>query len=166
MKVLFLDIDGVLNSDDNLQAMYELSSIKDHHILSDQFGNLFDERCVRWLHWITERTGCKLVISSSWRWSGIDDLRTMWEYRKLPGEIIDITTLAPKTELLNKYKNESKSVLRGCEIQEWIDLYKPSRYCIVDDIDEMLRHHNFVKTDARMGLTFEEAKTIVKILSN
>jgi hydroxymethylpyrimidine pyrophosphatase-like HAD family hydrolase len=55
LKLIFLDIDGVLVTTNSL-------------IPSDKyFGHTFDKNCVQNLIEILDATGAKVVISSSWR---------------------------------------------------------------------------------------------------
>lgn len=71
VKVLFLDIDGVLclhedgvvNWDDNIDCY------------------TFDEQCCRRLKEILDATGCKLALSSSWRLQKKDCLRILRQLR-------------------------------------------------------------------------------------
>jgi hypothetical protein len=159
MKVLFLDIDGVLNSDDNESVLSRLWKESNSVIKSkDRFGYLFDQRCVTWLEYIVMATGCKIVISSSWRRAGLEAMRTMWAERDLPGEVIDITPWGDDAQH-DDYDN------RGNQIQSWIDKHSLDAYCIVDDYDQMLQGQNFVETDSEFGLTRESALEIVKILN-
>ena len=88
MRVIFLDIDGVINSHDNIWARTALW--KDLGVPSrDKYGQLFDERCVRLLEWIISKTGCKIVISSTWRKSGLLTMERMWKDRGLPGRLLE-----------------------------------------------------------------------------
>ena len=57
MKALFLDIDGIMNSED-----YAVYRIKSKKFDSDQF---IDERAVVFLNYIIEETGAEVVLSSS-----------------------------------------------------------------------------------------------------
>ncbi|WP_373776511.1 HAD domain-containing protein, partial [Porphyromonas loveana] len=66
-KVIFLDFDGVLNSGDNSRAISQLLSDESEMQRISIAGFEFDERCVRWLTYIINSTGAKIVISSSWR---------------------------------------------------------------------------------------------------
>lgn len=172
MKVLFLDIDGVLNSFDNQFAL-EFNWKCDTNYKSraelksksrDEYGTLFDERCVNWLRYIIKKTDCKIVISSTWRLSGIEALKKMWSKRMLPGEIIGITPIETPIEIYQKYYNDM--AVRGFEIQTWLDSNKVDSYCIVDDEADMLPGQKFVKTSGRIGLNYETAKSIVHILNN
>lgn len=159
-KILFLDIDGVLNSQDDVDARHNsLDKTR------DEFGALFDERCVRWLKCIIDRTNCKIVLSSSWRCRGLNKIQLLWEIRDLPGEVIDITPTEVSSEVINLYAATNNEADRGYEIQEWIDINKPEKYCIVDDDDDMLGHQNFVKTNKVYGLDYKTANLIVSILN-
>lgn len=58
-KYLFLDVDGVLNSDE----WYHEEWNKDHVYPQGDF----DPKCVEIVNRIVKETGCKVVVSSSWR---------------------------------------------------------------------------------------------------
>jgi hypothetical protein len=115
MKVLFLDIDGVLNSYDNRDVLGNLWNINKENKSRDQFGVLFDERCVRWLKYIIEETGCKIVISSTWRSRGLKTMQLMWEMRDLPGEVIDCTPMEVSEDIINLYAATNNEADRGYE---------------------------------------------------
>jgi len=154
VKILFLDIDGVLN----------IVSIDEGR---DQYGQIFHKHFVDNLQWIIEQTDAKIVISSDWKSSGLVIIKEMWKNRNLPGDIIDVTT----------YLGDDFS--RGHEIQDWIDNHRDSieSYVIIDDTDCVLEHQLpfFVRTSSNVhhedsiglgyGLTKQCAKTIVEILN-
>jgi hypothetical protein len=165
MRVLFLDIDGVLNSVDNMLAQANLWHIDNKNKSRDEFGHLFDERCVKWLNYIIYKTGCKIVISSTWRHSGLEAMKLMWEMRDLPGEIIGCTPNEVSESIINLYAATNNEADRGYEIQEWIDTHKPEKYCIVDDENDMLSHQNFVRTNSEFGLDCKTAHSIITILN-
>lgn len=58
-KYLFLDVDGVLNS----VSWYRAEWNKDHVYPQGDF----DPKCVEIVNRIVKETGCKVVVSSSWR---------------------------------------------------------------------------------------------------
>ena len=104
MKIIFLNLDGVLNTGDNLQVSYELWKLKHPGIkhddtvpldklydglYMDKYGELFDSRAVKWLHYLLAMTAAKVVITSSWKTDR--NLKAMWAERKLPGELYDMT---------------------------------------------------------------------------
>lgn len=137
MKVIFLDIDGVLN----------VCSLE-----RDMYGSLFHEEFVNNLGHIIDSTNASIVISSSWRYSGLDTMKCMWKYRCLPGEVIDITPFKSKkeksssnwTNLPFHERNE-----RGEEINDWLELHpEVTSYCIIDDDDDFTEEQrkHFVQT--------------------
>jgi hypothetical protein len=148
-KVIFLDIDGVLN-------VYCEGR--------DEYGCTFHKHFEDNLSWIIKQTKAKIVISSTWRFSGLEILKEMWDKRGLPGEVIDITP-------------DSNNLKRGDEIQHWLDNNKVINYVIVDDDNDMLdiQKNNFVQTsgnydhsdcvDVGYGLTRKCSERIVKILN-
>lgn len=164
-KILFLDIDGVLNPTDNDYSMHLLWKLKKGRS-RDEFGTLFDERCERWLKWIVLQTGCKIVISSTWRMSGLETMQLMWKKRKLAGEVIDCTAFDVSLETINKYVAKNSEADRGYEIQEWINKNKPENYCILDDQNDMLSHQNFVQTNPEFGLNRNTANAVIAILNS
>ena len=60
VKVIFLDIDGVLNSEYSLEKLLEIKAKEILYIAP------YHEH-VKWLNYIIKETGAKVVISSSWR---------------------------------------------------------------------------------------------------
>lgn len=58
-KYIFLDIDGVLNSEHTLDESCENMNQKIASIISDQY--------LRNLQYIVEKTDAKIILSSSWR---------------------------------------------------------------------------------------------------
>jgi len=163
MKILFLDFDGVINPYRNIHTRMEQFR-KDKTPYQDQYGGLFDRRCIEYLNWIIKETNCKIVISSTWRYMGLKKIEEMWITRDYPGEVIDITPTKIRTEILTKFKG---GITRGSEIQQWIEDNHPYSYCIVDDDDDILPHQNqnFVKINTYKGLDIESAKKIIKILN-
>jgi hypothetical protein len=161
-KIIFLDIDGVLN-------VY----CQDR----DEYGCTFHKHFEDNLKWIIEQTNAKIVISSTWRTNGLERLQNMWIVRSLAGEIIDIT---PPTSHIVKIGicEFYDEVCRGHEIQQWLDENKyVGTYCIIDDDNDMLESHknNFVKTSGNMshpdcidigyGLTRICAEKVINILN-
>lgn len=182
MKLIFLDIDGVLNtSDDNcyrhLLRQHEAESkdipYKSGELISkthDKYGNLFDDRAVKWLQYVVETTGAKIVISSTWRFSGLEEMQSMWSHRELPGEVIGITPSYRHCE--TGFEESPYEDWRGQEIKLYLDRLaqkgEPAEcYVILDDDADMLPSQEpcFVKCDARLGITYVEVENIVKVLN-
>jgi hypothetical protein len=159
MKVIFLDIDGVLNV------------IPQGH---DAFGGIFHSDFVENLKRIIDETGAKIVISSSWRHSGLQKMLDMWEFRNLPGEVIGVT---PDLYRFLDFEGE-RTMVRGDEIQAVLNIHPEiTHYVILDDDTDMLKHQlgNFVQTsnninhpdciDIGYGLTKECTNKAIRILN-
>jgi hypothetical protein len=177
MKVIFLDIDGVLNVEVYMTAFWDIckrinlsrteaSSLR-MDALRDDYGNLFCPLACRRLAWIISITDAKIVISSTWRMNGLSEMQAMWKHRDLPGEVIDITPIH-----INKRENDksfSERLERGGEIKEWLSLHpEVESYVIFDDDNDMLpeQMNNFIQTDEVYGITMKDAEKAIEILNN
>ena len=150
MKIIFLDIDGVLNSDLHYQQV-------DRNLPYEKKS--FNIQLVNNLNSITDKTGAKIVLSSTWRKNrSLDDLKELFKRVGITGELID------KTPVLEFDPVVDMSVPRGCEIQLWINENKNllstnilnwKDYVIIDDDSDMLYWHrkNFFQTDRTVGLS-------------
>lgn len=163
MKVIFLDIDGVLNTGIYATHFFEICkhfdltrrAAKDiRHGLRDEFGSHFDPKPVTLLKWIIELTEAKIVVSSTWRMSGKETMKLMWEMRDLPGEVIDITPIL--------------NTDRGEEIDMWLKENQVDKYVIFDDDSDMLPEQKpfFIQTDGEYGITYKDAEKAIQILNN
>lgn len=132
MKVIFLDIDGVLNNGNTFssqrEALIEEAIDKDGLSFSDAMAKyMIEKHLVDNLNSIVNETGAKIVISSTWRkGSSIDRLQYIFNLHGFVGEIID------KTPVLDTF--------RGTEIQKWLDENKQlgvEKFIILDDDDDM-----------------------------
>lgn len=157
MKIIFLDIDGVLN-------VYPQGR--------DEYGAKFHPHFETNLKRIIDETGAKIVVSSTWRASGLQNMQDMWRDRGLAGEVIDITP---------SFRNTRENFIRGEEIDAWLekanDHYNITRYCIIDDDTDFLLYQmpNFVRTsqnkdhedciDIGYGLTSKCTDKVIEILN-
>lgn len=151
MKIIFLDIDGVLNVYGKQQ---------------DKYGQIFHKHLVDNLKKIIDETNAKIVLSSSWRLAGLKTIQDMWKYRNLPGAVIDITPHRPNDDLT-----------RGEEIELWLMKNNPiDAYVILDDDTDIHQLNHFVKTsdnidhidcvDIGYGLTSICADKAIEILKS
>lgn len=143
MKVLFLDIDGVLNSQRSCVAFGGYPFQVDKH------RGMFDEVAVQLIAGIVRTSGAKVVLSSSWRhgteWVGIGPALEM--------PIIDRTP---------SFTGE-----RGREIQHWLNAHpEVESYAIVDDDGDMLPEQTpfFVHTSGFEGFTWKDAQKLCSLL--
>lgn len=165
-KIIFIDIDGVLNT----ERHHEYCDKNDLNN-SDDYGYLFDPMAVKNLARIVNETGADIVISSSWKYSGLSTLLDMWNERGLPGRVIDITPDNISNEMLLKADLDNMEFLscKGYEIKEWLSAHgkNVSQYAILDDEQEMLpdQQSHFVQTNPDVGITKEDSEKVIRILS-
>ena len=164
-KVIFLDIDGVLNTKWWYTQM-------DKNTPKDKYGYAFDPIAVANLKKILDETGADIVISSSWKCMGLSQLEEMWEERGLPGKIIGITPNSVSDELLLNADIDNMELfhIRGTEIREWLMKNSKSvgNYAILDDMDNMLpeQQAHFVWIDPDIGITDGNAVQAIMILNH
>lgn len=159
MKVIFLDFDGVLNSQQYME--------------SDAYGtgkglafgdSQLDPQCVDRLNRLIEATGAKVVISSSWRhiWSR-GEITRMLKQRgfRHPESIIDVTP-----SLLSQRGNELAQWLGQADEGRRIGGEKVDGYVILDDSTDFNpdQMEHFVQTNPDIGLTDADVKRAISIL--
>ena len=163
-KIIFLDIDGVLNT----KWWY---SQMDRNTHRDKYGYAFDPQAVANLRKIVEETGADIVISSSWKCMGLSQMEDIWKDRNLPDIIIGITPNSVSDELLIDADIDSMELfhIRGEEIKEWLKKHgkRVCNYVIIDDMDNMLpgQQSHFVQTNPEMGITEDDAEKAIAILN-
>ena len=153
MKIIFLDIDGVLNTmspEDDLPAAYSNSGV-----YYKDFNDLPLERCVNNLNKILKETDAEIVISSTWRiiHSNISLMYIFFLCGIKPPFILGSTPRTGKK--------------RGIEIAEWLKEHpKVERFVIIDDDSDMvdLMDH-LIQIDSEVGLTEDDANKIIEILN-
>lgn len=167
-KIIFLDFDGVLNTEHNQNMLlYKGKAWKDKH------GAFFDLKAVAELNRIVEETKADIVIESSWKYLGLEAMRQMWRDRNMPGNVIDVTpSSASNNWLLNANLDEmdpAHTQWKGVEIASWIaeNLHDEDRYVIIDDeyviLDSQLPH--FIITNPYDGIIPELADRAIKLLN-
>lgn len=165
MKVIFLDIDGVLNTKWWYTQM-------DRNTPRDKYGYAFDPNAVANLQKIIDETGADIVISSSWKSFGLAELEEMWQDRALPGKLIGITPNSVSDEMLLTADLDHMELfsIRGMEIKEWMTKHgkRVSHYVIIDDMDNMLpeQQSHFVQTNSEVGITIDDVQKVIRILIN
>ena len=169
-KVIFLDVDGVLNSD---RTLYEDISLEDDLILN--------------LKEIVNKTKAKIILSSSWRLS-TDAIATLMNKLDKFGLVISgMTCDGVDLDWLEKYEfdttkkyldtkfdwDENRQIKitrdRGAEIFKWLYDHVDCAYVILDDEIEDIKPYFsesvIVKTSYKIGLTKEDVKKAIQILN-
>ena len=165
-KVIFLDIDGVLNTERQHDHCVETGLA-----YVDNFGYAFDPVSVTNLKRIVDETGADIVISSSWKFWGLSTMQKLWANRDLPGKIIDVTPNSVSDEMLLSVDLDLMELPagKGSEIKEWLETkgQQVTHYAILDDLPDMLpeQQSHFVQTDPRIGITEDDADRVISILT-
>jgi len=152
MKVIFLDIDGVLN---RFEAYVSPEEWEANHRNGNQMEPIEKDK-VSLINTLSKRTGANIVISSAWRlmypWK---TLVKILRDKGLKGNIIGQTPYFPIAEKE-----------RGDEIKAWlVEHPEVTGYVVIDDRDDMsaVRDH-FVQTNQETGITKREALQAFNIL--
>lgn len=157
MKVIFLDIDGVLNSEEFWTT--EAQHIKKQNALNsgrtrDEASALanMDPLAVERVMKIVKETGAEIVVSSTWRFD--DSICYKLRFMGIP-QIYGIT---PGT--VKRY--------RGEEIKLWLDEHpEVTNYVIIDDDNDMLdeQDSHLVQTSWLTGITDYDVEKAINILN-
>lgn len=162
-RVIFLDIDGVLNSNFwNNQHQKEISD-----------GTLVDEEKVELLALLVKRTNAKIILHSGWRFwfdSKLQPLRT--ETKRLIALLkkygLQIDGLTPDLTTEEIRKNKKFSLVKADEILFWLKAHKDiTEWVVLDDLD--LHNDQIalrqVKPDPVTGLTLDNVNQAVEMLT-
>ncbi len=159
-KIIFLDIDGVLNSGKSFS-----DKNYNHHAslgIGEEYHSFYPEYKQR-LNKLIETYDAKIVISSTWRkYYGLSGMASIWENEKMSGEIIGVTGV-------------SSCGFRGLEIDKWIDdnlgyivtIHQDvmkincdkvdlSNYLIIDDDSDMTYYQRYNFCHTRFATGFDE----------
>lgn len=165
MKIIFLDVDGVLNN----ELFYTTVNHPKAETMEEFNLQQFDPRCVKLLNDITDKTSANIVVSSSWRTD--PDIIDILQKAGITGNIIGTT---PKLYFTSNIEYKY-SVPRGCEIKAWLELNKEKlgdkmskvQYVILDDDSDMLywQREHFFLVDGYAGLTKNIAYRVINYLN-
>jgi len=172
-KILFLDIDGVLNCNATFARIkeYPVQPIKPDQTVESRFfdhaQDMIEPYLVARLNWILEQTGAEVVVSSAWRqhFANQEKLCEFLEKRAgiIPGRIIG------QTPVFYPGAKMSLPRVRGRQIQAYLDenhAGETLQIVILDDNGGMEHlKPRFVQTDEEYGLTQEEAEKAIAILN-
>ena len=143
MKIVFLDIDGVLNG---------------HEWIHRQGGRRINPKPASHLNILLARTGAKVVISSTWRswvnrgWMTVEGFGAMLRSHGIDAEVVDVLPRGTTSE-------------RDHQIRDWVRQHKDEieSYVAIDDLD--LKGVPLVRTRPDRGMTAKNITDAVKMLS-
>lgn len=147
-KIIFLDIDGVLNCNNTVETCNGLTGI--------------DPKLAKNLVNILDATDASIVVSSSWRKNMSELEAALWQNCPSSAERI-LKAICGSTP-------EDPHGFRGKEIGMWLEHYTANGYAvsfvILDDGDDMGKLFPFlVKTDSAFGLTAEISNKVIQRLA-
>lgn len=194
MKVIFLDIDGVLNSEKHAKEMHAL--VKAGKLSEEKFHQTWDlpyEGTLKPLKRIVDSTGAIIVLSSSWRIGGLEHgllvKKLLKTFKPYGLTIVDVTPQGVPLEKLSsmgfdpancydaKYREgrfdcgyNTKTWDRGAEIASWLSKHKDVTSFVIldDDWCDIVPYYekNYVQTDFYdWGLTEELADKAIEVLN-
>lgn len=143
MKAIFLDIDGVLNGTGFL-------------------GKGLPTICpmaVANLNKVVEATGAAVVITSTWR----DKIHN--GQMSIAGFAFLLRTHGLDCEIEGITERDDRLTDRGQQVSKFLrDNRRIEKYVVIDDQDNGLSRHPFVKTDGRYGMSSKDADRCIEIL--
>jgi hypothetical protein len=156
MRVLFLDVDGVLNG---------------HDFIVEAQSCTIRRECVTHLNRVLKATDARLVLSSAWRYMVLGGAMTLDGFGYLlrthgligPSGLIVGTTGFDAMPIDPRDRDE-----RARQVSSWLAEHGPvDAYAVVDDDDfGWARHgHPHVLTDPGRGLTAADADRLIELLS-
>eukprot|EP01084_Bolivina_argentea_P268203 455479_1 len=168
IKILFLDIDGVLNGSKDLE------DDKDPQTLQ-----IFKQYRMALLKIILNTTNCKIVLSTAWRRSKDAKQKIKTQFIKNDIEwdeiyigdtpIMDYLMMDPESDDYQR-AFEISTYLKQIEIDS---NYVVENWCAVDDMaldvgvkSKEIMQGRFVKTDGYIGIIDDDAIKIINILNN
>lgn len=162
MKVIFLDVDGVLNSENDLRVFREKNNITGTILYAE-----VEDRPLKLLKELVEKSGAKIVVSSSWRIgcerSGRESIFGASLYEKLVRRLRDYGM-----EVYDITPSLSGNAQRGDEIREWLQTCESDidSFVILDDDADMCEFvgTNLVQTTYKHGLTEDAITKALQVL--
>ncbi|MCI9465061.1 MAG: hypothetical protein HFI48_14480 [Lachnospiraceae bacterium] len=161
-KVIFLDIDGVLNSG--------FRNEKHQKEIGD--GALIDQEKIELLAGLVEKTDAGIILHSGWRfWFERNGAPLRPEAGYLVKALADaglkISGMTPDLTTAEIRKTKKFSLVKADEILMWLKMHHHvSGWVVLDDLalyDETVAAHQ-VKTDPAIGLTSEDIAEAERIL--
>ena len=166
MKLVFLDVDGVLNSAHWWKVR---TGVPEEANEADYAYYSIDPSAVLRLNRLLDESGAICVLSSTWR--TIYPLTRMQGYLKnrgFTGRLLGATPNHASHEMTKD--DRGRWTRRGNEIQAWLDMlgprHQPESFVILDDDDDMAHlADRLVKTTFDHGLTDDDVKKALEILN-
>ena len=181
IKVIFLDIDGVINAAHTYTKNWKsqkdwLEFSKKHQAEAEKLGirmafHMPIQYSIGWLNQLIEETGAKVVISSTWRGHGAEYMQKVLDFEGVKCEVIGETIYNHKQIYEDRIPLYSwhydRDVMRGEQIKLWLEQHpEVEKYVILDDDADMLleQEFNFIHVDNEYGFTRKDYLMALAIL--
>ena len=173
IKILFLDIDGVLNYMPDRESLEILkNNLGYEKFMHEIYG--FSEKLVKYLKMIITATNCKIVFSTSWRYFKDHHIEGS-DWRKTLADLLNVDQsifIGNTPDISSGWDSGAFSRRRGSEIKMWLECnVEPGKYkiCVIDDevcdIIPVISKKYVVHTDMKVGLTLDDVKKVIAILN-
>lgn len=154
MRVVFLDVDGVLNSIDWWTRNYE-ARMAARGDMWDRFEQEIDPEAVVRLNRITETTGAKICLSSTWRmhFASAEKAQEFFWKHDVEAPFVGMTP--------------TKHDMRGNQIQAWLDEHPEVEQFVIIDDDSDMEHlvDHLVLTCNNVGLLDADVEKAINQLN-
>ena len=162
-NIIFLDIDGVLNS--------KFWDSEHQREMSD--GKFVDEEAVRLLAELVNRADARVILHSGWRFWFDEDLKPLRPEAEhlletMQSEDITIDGVTPDLTTEEIRRSKKFSLVKADEILLWMkENGEFANWVVLDDLDlhnsEVEKHQ--IKPDPNVGITKEDVDKALIILS-
>ena len=172
MRVTFLDIDGVLNSEAFALKLEEKHRQLGHTDLATcgcfQLYSHIDPEAIARVNRLVAETGAVIVISSTWRKRfDLSELQDKLREHGLVADVVGVTTDGHKDPEMVAVHGHLERIYRGHEIDLWLRNHpEVTAFVIFDDDSDMAMHGNrLVQTDCQEGLLDDHVDLAIRVLA-
>lgn len=127
MKIIFLDIDGVLSlAGDSFKRAAVTTDITVPYLWNNEACSRFNE--------LLQDTEANIVLSSDWRKHyRLQDMKVILDYNGVMGDrLIGYTPINPKYRYSGT--TQAAGIYRSAEINDWLKLHGVKRWIAIDDM--------------------------------
>ena len=148
IKVIFLDIDGVLAT--NKEYATNRTKFREKYPWAKELNVPYgwNKGCVEVFNEILDTTNADIVISSDWRFHwDLDELDKIFKANGVKKSPI-FGTIKNKRKMSSDLEDD-----RVYQIREWVKFNKPEKWVAIDDMNLSDLGYNFIRTTDSEGLT-------------
>lgn len=159
MKVLFLDVDGVLNSQRTFESLRGVYSPNRQLSALEWSPHVVDPCLIRrlalWYLWAQPNLSgpLRVVLSSTWRLGPAFNI--IWSVLYSHGiPLFDETPV----------RRTPGDKQRGFEVRQWLSTRDVAHYAILDDATDFFDDQPLVHVDSEVGVTWENLREVARYL--